>query len=49
MAEGGYNAVFKAVDADDSIEAHIEDTLKGGSYLNDKKLVDILFTNLQTD
>ncbi len=37
MAEGGYNAVFKAVDADDSIEAHIEDTLKGGSYLNDKK------------
>lgn len=42
MAEGGYNAVFKAVDADDSIEAHIEDTLKGGSYLNDKKLVDIL-------
>ncbi|MDO5855021.1 MAG: fumarate reductase (CoM/CoB) subunit TfrA [Methanobrevibacter smithii] len=42
MAEGGYNAVFKAVDADDSIEAHIEDTLKGGSYLNDKKLVDVL-------
>lgn len=42
MAEGGYNAVFKAVDADDSIEAHMEDTLKGGSYLNDKKLVDIL-------
>lgn len=42
MAEGGYNAVFKAVDADDSIEAHIEDTLKGGSHLNDKKLVDVL-------
>ncbi len=42
MAEGGYNAVFKAVDEDDSIEAHIEDTLKGGSYLNDKKLVDTL-------
>lgn len=42
MAEGGYNAVFKAVDAEDSIEAHIEDTLKGGSYLNDKKLVDVL-------
>ena len=42
MAEGGYNAVFKAVDKDDSIEAHIKDTLKGGSYLNDKKLVDIL-------
>ena len=42
MAEGGYNAVFKAVDKDDSIEAHIKDTLKGGSYLNDKKLVDVL-------
>ena len=42
MAEGGYNAVFKTVDKDDSIEAHIHDTLKGGSYLNDKKLVDIL-------
>ena len=42
MAEGGYNAVFKAVDKDDSIEAHIHDTLKGGSYLNDEKLVEIL-------
>ena len=42
MAEGGYNAVFKTVDKDDSIEAHIKDTMKGGSYLNDKKLVEIL-------
>ena len=42
MAEGGYNAVFKTVDKDDSIDAHIYDTLKGGSYLNDKKLVEIL-------
>ena len=42
MAEGGYNAVFKTVDKDDSIEAHIKDTLKGGSYLNDEKLVEIL-------
>ena len=42
MAEGGYNAVFKTVDKDDSIEAHKNDTLKGGSYLNDEKLVDIL-------
>lgn len=42
MAEGGYNAVFKAIDPEDSIEAHIEDTLKGGKYLNDSKLVDIL-------
>ncbi|MDO5861029.1 fumarate reductase (CoM/CoB) subunit TfrA [Methanobrevibacter sp.] len=42
MAEGGYNAVFKTVDKEDSIEAHINDTLKGGSYLNDEKLVEIL-------
>ena len=35
MAEGGYNAVFKTVDKDDSIDAHIHDTLMGGSYLND--------------
>ena len=42
MAEGGYNAVFKTVDKEDSIEAHIHDTLKGGSYLNDSKLVEIL-------
>ena len=42
MAEGGYNAVFKTVDKDDSIEAHKKDTLKGGSYLNDEKLVDVL-------
>ena len=42
LAEGGYNAVFKTVDKDDSIDAHFNDTLKGGSYLNDKKLVEIL-------
>ena len=42
MAEGGYNAVFKTVDKDDSIEAHKKDTLKGGSYLNDERLVEIL-------
>lgn len=42
MAEGGYNAVFKTVDKDDSIDAHIHDTLKGGSYLNDERLVEIL-------
>lgn len=42
MAEGGYNAVFKTVDKDDSIETHRKDTLKGGSYLNDSNLVDIL-------
>lgn len=42
MAEGGYNAVFKTVDKDDSIEAHFKDTMKGGSFLNDEKLVEIL-------
>ena len=42
MAEGGYNAVFKTVDKDDTIEAHVKDTMKGGSFLNDKKLVNIL-------
>ena len=42
MAEGGYNTVFKTVDKDDSTDAHIFDTLKGGSYLNDEKLVEIL-------
>ena len=42
MAEGGYNAVFKSIDKNDSIKAHIDDTLKGGSYLNDEKLVEIL-------
>lgn len=42
MAEGGYNAVFKTVDKEDSIDAHIHDTLKGGSYLNDSRLVEIL-------
>ncbi len=42
MAEGGYNAVLKLVDPDDSFEAHYKDTIKGGSYLNDPKLVNIL-------
>ena len=42
MAEGGYNAVFKAVDAEDSKQNHIKDTLNGGKYLNDSKLVNIL-------
>lgn len=42
MAEGGYNAVFKTVDSEDTLETHKYDTLKGGSYLNDNELVDIL-------
>ena len=39
MAEGGYNAVLREAD---SCGIHIEDTLKGGAYLNDPELVRIL-------
>ena len=39
MAEGGYNAVLRD---EDSCEIHFEDTLKGGAYLNDPELVNIL-------
>jgi fumarate reductase (CoM/CoB) subunit A len=42
LAEGGYNAAFGYVDEEDSTEAHFKDTLKGGAYLNDTKLVKIL-------
>lgn len=42
LAEGGYNASFGAVDCEDNAETHFKDTLKGGAYLNDPKLVRIL-------
>ena len=42
LAEGGYNAAFAYVDAEDSVQAHLEDTLKGGGYLNDHELARIL-------
>lgn len=42
LAEGGYNAAFATVDCADNTEAHFEDTLKGGAYLNDPKLARIL-------
>jgi fumarate reductase (CoM/CoB) subunit A len=42
LAEGGYNAAFAYVDREDSTQAHLDDTLKGGGYLNDQKLVRIL-------
>lgn len=42
MAEGGYNAALALVDSEDTKEVHVKDTLKGGSYLNDSKLVNIL-------
>jgi len=39
MAEGGYNAVLRE---QDSCEIHLEDTMKGGAYLNDPELVSTL-------
>jgi fumarate reductase (CoM/CoB) subunit A len=45
MAEGGYNAVLRNVDPEDSQEIHFQDTLKGGAYLNNEKLVEILVQN----
>lgn len=48
MAEGGYNAAFAYVDDEDTKKIHFEDTLKGGSFLNDPKLVEIL-VNESTD
>jgi fumarate reductase (CoM/CoB) subunit A len=39
MAEGGYNAVLRERD---TCLMHVEDTLKGGAYLNDPDLVEIL-------
>ncbi len=39
MAEGGFNAVMRD---EDSCGIHFEDTMKGGSFLNDPELVDIL-------
>ncbi len=42
LAEGGYNAAFATVDCADTPQVHFDDTLKGGAYLNDEKLVEIL-------
>jgi fumarate reductase (CoM/CoB) subunit A len=39
MAEGGYNAVLRKLD---SCPMHVEDTLRGGAFLNDPALVDVL-------
>src|SRR3954447_18975172 len=35
MVQGGYNVVL---DAKDSVQAHFEDTVKGGGFLNDQDL-----------
>lgn len=45
LAEGGYNAVFGHVDAEDSLQLHIQDTLKGGAFLNDLMMVHKLVTD----
>ncbi len=42
MAEGGYNAAFGFVDAEDTEQYHFEDTVIGGRFLNNQKLVEIL-------
>lgn len=42
MAEGGYNAAFAFVDKQDTKDIHLEDTIKGGNFLNDEKLAKIL-------
>jgi fumarate reductase (CoM/CoB) subunit A len=39
MAEGGYNAVLRM---QDSCVLHREDTLRGGAFLNDQSLVELL-------
>ncbi|MBQ9048022.1 MAG: FAD-binding protein [Solobacterium sp.] len=39
MASGGINAVLGLPGEDDTIASHIEDTLKGGSYLGGEKAV----------
>ena len=38
-AQGGFNA---ALGADDSVEAHIFDTVKGGDYLGDQDAIEVL-------
>ncbi|MGV8080671.1 MAG: fumarate reductase (CoM/CoB) subunit TfrA [Syntrophales bacterium] len=42
MAEGGYNAVLRA---QDSIEAHLRETLESGAFLNDPTLARALVHN----
>jgi succinate dehydrogenase/fumarate reductase flavoprotein subunit len=41
MVQGGYNAVLAAPD---SLDAHLEDTLQGGGFINDQELVWTLVT-----
>lgn len=42
MAEGGYNAALGNVDPADNPDIHFKDTVEGGAYLNNQRLVEIL-------
>jgi len=42
MAEGGVNVALGNVDPPDNWEVHFKDTVTGGAYLNNQKLVEIL-------
>ncbi len=42
MAEGGVNAALGNVDPEDSWESHFRDTVKGGAWINNQKLVEVL-------
>ena len=42
MAEGGVNAALGNVDPEDNWEIHFKDTITGGAWINNQKLVEIL-------
>jgi fumarate reductase (CoM/CoB) subunit A len=42
MAEGGYNAALGNVDSADNWEVHFKDTIEGGAWINNQRLVEIL-------
>jgi len=42
MAEGGYNAALANVDTADNWQAHFKDTVVGGAWLNNQRLVEVL-------
>jgi fumarate reductase (CoM/CoB) subunit A len=42
MAEGGYNAALGNVDPADNPDIHFKDTVEGGAFLNNQRLVEIL-------
>jgi len=42
MAEGGYNAPLANVDSADNWQVHFKDTVTGGAWLNNQRLVEVL-------